>query len=135
MMRVLTSISILAALLLAGCKSEWTVDRERTVAALSVVPMNYKTEIIAYMRTYLNDPSGVREAFVSEPMQKTVGGMERYVVCVRYNAKKSGGVYAGRKDSLALFRQGRFDSLIDNAREQCKDVAFQPFPELERLSR
>ena len=43
--------------------------------------------------------------------------------------------YAGSKDSLVLFREGRLESMIDNAREQCKDASYQPFPELERLTR
>ena len=39
------------------------------------------------------------------------------------------------KDSLVLFRDGRLDRVIDTARETCKDAAYQPFRDLERLSR
>ena len=36
-------------------------------------PKNYKGEILAFMRTYLNNPAGVREAMMAEPVQRTVG--------------------------------------------------------------
>ena len=87
------------------------------------------------MRTYLNDPTGVRDAFISEPALRTLENVDRYTVCLRYTARKGGGQYAASKDSLVLFRDGRLDRIIDTAREACKDAAYQPFPELERLSR
>jgi hypothetical protein len=34
-----------------------------------------------------------------------------------------------------LFRDGRLDRIVDNPRETCKDAAYQPFPELEQLTR
>ena len=37
-------------------------------------PDNYRPELLAFMRTYLNDPVGVRNAEVAEPVQRTVGG-------------------------------------------------------------
>ena len=82
------------------------------------------------MRTYLNDPTGVRDALISEPALRTLESADRYAVCLRYTARN-----AASKDSLVLFRDGRLDRIIDTARETCKDAAYQPFPELERLSR
>ncbi len=99
------------------------------------MPVNYKSDILAFMRTYLNDPTGIRDAYVSEPTRREIQGTERFVSCVRYNAKKSSGQYAGSKDSLVLYRNGRLDHVIDNGREACKDAAFKPFPELEHLTR
>jgi hypothetical protein len=88
------------------------------------------------MRTYLNDPTGVRDAFISEPALRTLEHADRYVLCLRYTARKPGGrEYAASKDSLVVFRDGRLDRIVDNARETCKDAAYQPFGELERLSR
>jgi hypothetical protein len=77
----------------------------------------------------------VQGAFVSEPALRTLDNSERYTACLRYNARKSDGQYAGSKDSLVLFRDGRLDRIVENARERCKDVAYQPFPELERMTR
>ena len=126
---------LIAALALGACSSEFMAARESEEAALTTVPQNYRADILAFMRTYLNDPTQVRSAFVSEPVLRTLDGVSRYIVCLRYNAKKSGGQYAGSRDSLVLFRSGRLDRIVDNARELCRDATMQPFPELERLSR
>ena len=123
------------AVALAGCNSEWIRDQERSNEVNSVRPIDYKADIVAFMRTYLNNPVGVRDAFVSEPSVRTIDNFDRYTVCLRYNARKSNGQYAGSKDSLVLFRSGRLDRIIDNGRERCKDATYQPFPELEQLSR
>jgi hypothetical protein len=124
---------LIAMLLLSGCAAAIT-QRAETEARVNIEPTNYKADIIAFMRTYLNDPSQIREAAVSEPMIKTVGTDNRYVVCLRYNARNTQGKYAGARDRLAVFLSGRFDRIVENAREQCKDVALAPFPELERLT-
>lgn len=123
------------ALTLTACNSDWMQQRERMEQANSVLPVNYKADIAAFMRTYLNDPTGVRNAFVSAPAERTLEEIKRYTVCVRYMARKSNGQYAPSKDSLILFREGRLDRMVDNGREACKDAAYQPFPELEHLSR
>jgi hypothetical protein len=124
-------------LLVAACSSDLMYQREASIQANSVYPSNYRSEIVALMRTYLNDPTGVRDASVSEPEQRTLDGMPRYVSCVRYNAKKSTGQYAGVRDSMVLFRSGRLDRIVDNefARAQCKDAKYVPFPELQSMSR
>jgi hypothetical protein len=120
---------------LGGCSSDWMRAYERSEQAYKTAPINYKADILAFMRAYLNDPSRVRDAYVSEPALRTIDQIDRYAVCLRYNARKSDGQYAGSKDSLILFSDGRLDRMIDNARAQCRDAAFRPFPELERLSR
>lgn len=101
----------------------------------NVAPVNYKAEILAYMRNYLNDPTGVREAYITEPSLITVGGTQRYVSCLRFNAKNSVGKYEGSKDRVVAFLAGRFDTLAPARDEQCKDANWQPFPELEKLRR
>jgi hypothetical protein len=124
------------SLALAGCTSEWTTARDLARAANTTPPgANYKADIVAVMRTYLNDPAGVRGAFISEPALRSFDSAERYTVCLRYTARNSIGQYAASKDSLVLFREGRLDRVVDAAREACKDAAYQPFPELERLRR
>lgn len=125
----------LALMLLTGCSSEWIQARERAERANLTAPINPREEILAFMRTYLNDPTHVRDAYVSEPTLRDVAGVRRYSVCVRYNARKSSGQYAGSKDSLVLFRDGHLDRIVDSARELCKDAEYRPFPELQRLTR
>jgi hypothetical protein len=126
------------AIILTGCTAYQTdlqYARTRNEAANKIAPVNYRADIVDFMRTYLNDPTRVRGAFVSEPVLRTFELSDRYATCLRYNARKSDGQYAGSKDSLVLFRDGRLDRVVDNAREQCKDAAYQPFPELERMTR
>jgi hypothetical protein len=80
----------------------------------------------------------VRDAYVSEPALRTFESLDRYSVCIRYNARKSNGQYAGSKDSLVLFRDGRLDRIVEldrlpSVRDICKDAAYQPFPELQKM--
>jgi hypothetical protein len=77
----------------------------------------------------------VREAFVTVPAIRPFGGFERYASCIRYNARTTAGKYAGSKDSIVIFRQGKLERIVDQGRELCKDAAYVPFPELERLMR
>ena len=128
-------LPVALALVLAGCSSDWMLAQQRAEQANTTPPVNYRDDIVAFMRIYLNDPTGVRDAFVSEPALRTLDSVNRYTVCLRYNARHSNGKYAGSKDSLVLFRVGRLDRIVDDARGQCKNAAYQPFHALERLSR
>jgi hypothetical protein len=125
--------SFLLVALLTGCTG--SAQRAELEARVNVAPTQYKADIIAFLRTYLNDPSRIRDAAISEPVLKAVGTDNRYVVCLRYNARSLNGSYPGARERLAVFTSGRFDRIIENAREHCKDVALAPFPELERLTR
>ena len=49
----------------------------------------YRADIVAFMRTYLNDPTGVRDAFISEPALRTLESADRYTVCLRYTARNA----------------------------------------------
>ena len=109
-------------------------------------PTNYKTDILAAMHVYLNDPTGIRDAGISAPALQPVGGVKRYVVCLRYNArtrlnaKKGSTDYAGMNETAAVFVGGRFDRFVEKtgeqtALEQCAGETYTPFPELEKLSR
>ena len=131
---------VLLALALAACGKTLdelsTEQRKASWAAANVYPADYRTELIAYLRTYLNDPTGIREAAISEPALKPAGAGDRYVVCVRFNPKRSGGGgYAGLKDHLVIYAGGKLDRYLENAGESCKDAAYTAFPELERITR
>jgi hypothetical protein len=147
-MKRLLLISVFA---LTGCAQIAALRDEaaRNEQTATVYPQNYRAEILSLMRSYLNDPRQVRDAFVSEPQVKTFDGVRRYVVCLRYNAKRSDGRYAGVKENLVLFRFGRLERLVDpvrptsetreareaaEVREHCRDMELKPFAELERLS-
>jgi hypothetical protein len=98
-------------------------------------PENYKPEILAMLHVYLRDPTQIRDAAASEPKLQSVGQRKRYVVCLRFNAKKSNGEYAGTKQYLAVFVAGRLDQLIEAKPEECAVAEYRPFPEAETLSR
>ena len=131
-------LGLCAAGALAGCLTDQEPGGGEGRGA--VLPENYKAEIIAFMRTYLNDPANVRDAFITEPEIKPVGGRKQYAVCVRYNAKNTDGKYMGSKDALAVFDRGRFDRMIDQfpkgTANPCLGSAdYKHFPELEALKR
>lgn len=141
-MRGVTAGVLLTALLLGGCASSslepTAVELKARWDAQNVFPANYKADLLAYLRTYLNDPSQVRGAAVTAPFLKQVGPGERYLVCVRYNARNTDGKYVGSKDGAAVYVSGKLDRFHDTpreVRELCKDAAFTPFPELEKLTR
>jgi hypothetical protein len=125
------------AALLGGCaapEERITGPESKGGQSVNLPPANYRAEIIAYQRSYLNDPSGIRSAAISQPALKNVGVGDRYVVCVRFNAKNPNGAYEGVRDHMAIFLLGKLDQM-GVTRDQCKDAAYEPFPELERLTR
>jgi hypothetical protein len=114
----------------AELKSRWETQ--------NIVPTDYKGDLLAFLRTYLNDPSSVRDAGVSTPQLKPFGPGPRYVACVRFNARSSGGNYQGMKEGAAIYVSGTLDRFLDRARDVrdfCKDATYVSFPELEKLSR
>ena len=133
---------LLAALFVAGCASDdvgpTPAELKARWEAQNVVPQNYKSDLVAFMRTYLNDPEHVRNASASKPVLKTVGEGDRFIVCVRYRERKSNGTYAAAKDGYAVFVSGKLDRFVDVQKDVaavCKDIALEPFPELEKLPR
>ena len=98
-------------------------------------PNNYRSEILAFMRTYLNNPAGVHDALMADPVQRTVGGRLRYVSCLRFTPRESDGSYREQRERAVLFVDGRLDRVVENASEPCAGAAYASFPELEKMSR
>jgi hypothetical protein len=98
-------------------------------------PNNYKNEILSFMRTYLNNPVGVRDAVMAEPVQRVVGGRLRYVSCLRYSARDSDGNYREPRERAILFVDGRLDRIIENASDPCAGAVYAPFPALQTMVR
>jgi hypothetical protein len=144
---------VILLLVLAGCsysgepsqadlRAEWNEQ--------NIFPASYRADVVAFLHSYLNDPSSIRGAAITRPQIRRVPGDpgDRYMVCVRYNARNSDGGYAGMTETVATFRAGKFERFIDPLRgdlqrqaaarmvqELCKDAAYEPFPELQRLKR
>jgi hypothetical protein len=98
-------------------------------------PNNYRAELLAFMKTYLNNPVGVHDAAMAEPVQRTVGGRLRYVSCLRFTPRESDGSYGELRERAILYVDGRLDRVVENASEACAGAVYAPFPELQQLTR
>ena len=98
-------------------------------------PDNYRAELLAFMRTYLNNPVGVHDAVVAEPVQRTVGGRVRYVTCLRFTPRESDGNYRGPRERAILYVNGRLDRMLENASDICAGAVYASFPDLEKMTR
>ena len=158
-MRIASVALLPMAVAMAACTTELgptQAELRSNWDAQNVFPQNYKTDLLAFLRTYLNNPAGIRAASVSAPVLKKAGPGERYVVCVTYNARDTFGKYTGPKEAVAVFVSGKLDRFAELGRERsqtgeaegeasaerqrapremCKDATFAPFPELEALRR
>jgi hypothetical protein len=110
----------------------YTADRG---VANQPFPNNYRAELLAFMKSYLNNPVGVHDAAMAEPVQRTVGGRLRYVSCLRYTARESDGSYREPRERAILYVDGRLDRVAENAAEACAGAAYAPFPDLEKMTR
>jgi hypothetical protein len=130
--------AILLLLLLADCagdsQNNLTYTDDRGVAN-QPYPTNYRTELLQFMKTYLNNPVGVKDAAVAEPVQRTVGGRLRYVTCLRYNAKDMSGTYLGLRERAILYVDARLDRIVEDAGEICAGAVYVPFPDMEKMVR
>jgi hypothetical protein len=141
---------LLIGICAGGCADRYAIEMERkTLEAQNIPPVNYKPDLLAFMRTYLNNPDNVRNAAMSEPQKLIVEDTERYAACLRYNTKNNDGRYLGVRDHLAVFISGKFDRMIELGRigggagserhrplrDYCATATYQPFPELEQLHR
>ena len=115
-----------------GKSMTYTADRNGTNQPF---PNNYRVELLAFMKTYLNNPVGVHEAVVAEPVQRTISGHVRYVSCLRFVPRESDGSYREVRERAILYVNGRLDHVVENASEICAGAVYAPFPDLEKLTR
>jgi hypothetical protein len=131
-----------ATFALAGCGgielSGWNVfDKSNDPYKVdpNKYPIEYKNELLKFLRTDLRDPSGVRGAFITDPTLTQFGNDNRYAVCLRYNARDSGGQYEGSKERIAIFYGAQINQIRDATKEECGTAVYRPFPELEAMKR
>ncbi len=150
---ILASLAAVAGLtmILSGCAGFGAGrSREERDARVNVFPDNYKSDLLAALHSYVADPTNIRDAYLTDPAIKPVAARNRYVVCVRFNAKNSDGRYVGSKDIVAIFMAGRFDQFLDQTnqsnpagdsnppnpvKEICAQAEYKRFPELEAMNR
>jgi hypothetical protein len=133
------AVILLLPIVLAACAASeesrsisYTDDRG---VANQPYPNNYRTEVLAFMKTYLNNPVGVHNAAMAEPVQRTVGGRLRYVSCLHFVPRESDGSYREMRERAILYVDGRLDHVVENASEVCAGAVYASFPELEKLTR
>lgn len=127
---------LLLAALLGGCQTDDPgTSIFPTADTVQPFPSDYRTEMLAFMHTYLNDPVGVRSAVIADPVQRTVGGRGRYVSCVRFAEREADGSYRDPREHAVVFVNGRLDRVADKTGDLCAGVAYQPFPALEQMTR
>lgn len=119
---------VIATLALAACSGS-----DKSEPDPNILPKDYRKEIVATLTTALDDPTNVRDAFVSEPFLVPVGREQRYAVCVRYNARDLARRYVGSKERIAYFFAGHLNQLVDATPGQCGNAAYKPFPEAEKI--
>jgi hypothetical protein len=98
-------------------------------------PNNHRPEILAFMKAYLNNPVGVRDAVMADPVQRVIGGRLRYVSCLRFTPREADGSYREPRERAVLYVDGRLDRVVENASETCAGAVYQPFPDLEKMTR
>ncbi|MDE2378301.1 hypothetical protein [Bradyrhizobium sp.] len=128
---------VLLSLTLAGCFGS---DGGRTsilpdTTGPQPFPDNYRTEAVAFMRTYLNNPVGVRDAAIADPVVREVGGRPFYVACLRYTPRESDGTYRATRERAIVYINGRLDRVAERTSELCAGAVYAPFPELEKMTR
>lgn len=99
------------------------------------VPENIRGDTVALMRAYLNNPVGVRDAGMAEPVLREIGGRQFYVSCLRFTPRETDGSYKGMRERAVVFVNGRADRVVDKAGELCAGAVYAPFPELEKMTR
>jgi hypothetical protein len=135
-LRRAVSIWLLPAAMLAACAG----PEEKKVEE-NLYPQTYRAEILEYLHKELPDPSGIRDAFVSEPALVNVGAGQRYVVCLRFDPKeaptKKGepAKYAGLREMAVYYYAGRMTQMVKATPALCSKAAYQPFMELTKLCR
>jgi hypothetical protein len=124
---------------LAACAGS---DDSRTISytddrggAHQPYPQDYRPQLLAFLKTYLNNPAGVRDAVIADPVQRTVGGRLRYVSCLRFSTQDADGNYRDARERAVVYVDGRLDHVVEKAGEVCAGSTYAAFPELEKLTR
>src|SRR5688572_28014067 len=135
-MAVVLAVSISASLI-GGCSGSSLSDlssyyKEKPTGQ-NIFPADYKQELAAFLRTYIENPRQVRDASIGTPVLRPLGGQPRYVTCVRYNPRNFENKYEGNKEKFVVFIDGKMNQFIDADPQICPGLAYQRYPEIENM--
>ncbi|HEX8810089.1 MAG TPA: hypothetical protein VF760_13965 [Xanthobacteraceae bacterium] len=114
-------VLVMAAVALGGCSAR----KEQQAVDPNVLPTNYRSTLVAFLRQSLTNRADFRGAMISEPALKPVGPSQHYVVCIQFNPRSQ------IKTKAAVFLSGQMTQFIDASPEQCADAVYSPFKELD----
>jgi len=131
MVRCAARLCLLSAL--AACLVACSSDKKQAEENPNVFPADYKNEILVTLTNTLDDPTNIRSASITDPFVRLAGKEERYLVCMRFDARNLNRHYTGITDRVAIFYGGHLNQIVDATKEQCGNAVYKPFPELEKL--
>lgn len=131
-------ILALLAAALGGCSGDFSAfsfgkRAEPPAVEPNLFPTKYRSDVADFMRTYLANPTKVKEAFIAEPALRPVAGIAHYITCVRYNARNGSNQYEGTKTDLAIFLGGRINQFLPGDAQMCAGLNYQRYPEIEDM--
>ena len=113
-------VLVMAAGALGGC-----TRKEQQVVDPNALPTNYRSTLVAFLRQSLTNRADFRGAMISEPVLKPIGESQHYIVCIQFNPRSQ------IKTKAAVFLSGQMTQFIDASPEQCANVVYSPFKELD----
>ena len=96
-------------------------------------PAKYRSDIAEFMRTWLINPTKVKDALIGEPALKPVAGQPHYVTCVRYNPRDGNDRYEGNQSNLVIFLGGKLNQFLPSDPAMCSGLNYQRYPEIESM--
>ena len=94
-------------------------------------PKDYKTEVVNFLRSSLT--TRVKDAFIAEPVLKTLDKVPQYITCVRYTLRDDKNQSIGNETKLAVFLGGRLMQFLPEDPKLCAGLNYQRFPEIETM--
>jgi hypothetical protein len=119
---------IAPAFALAGCLTLGDKPEEP-----NAFPAQYRQEVVDTLTRLLDDPTNLRETGISDPALRDVSGVQRYVMCVRFNPRNANHEYIGTVERVGVFYGGQLTQLVKPEKDECRGAAYKPFPELEKI--
>ena len=121
---------LVTALALAGCSGFGSKPKPDFVVNPNVYPANYQKQIAGLLTMQLTNPVEFRTALISQPVLKPVtdGTEPHYLVCLQYPNRTDHRV------KVVIFLEAAPTQYVDATPQQCDGAAYQPFPELAKMS-
>ncbi len=136
-MRARFVLAVMAALGCAACSSgaldsfTFMEGREKPVEP-NIFPADFKQQILATVPTVVEDSTGYRDAFYSDPLIDPKSTVTVYSSCVRFDPRV-GNQYLGTKEYILYYYGGHLSQFVPATPDQCRFATYKPFPELEKL--